>query len=315
MIIAVSGLTVDPNGNKGSAGSGKSTVTNRIVEKHKFVDIAFADAMKRFLREVLDFSEGQLWGPSEQRNAPDTRYPVGTPPENPREELMKVCDQEVLGELLGVRNFLTPRHALQTLGTQWGRSCYSDIWVAHAMRIARRVEEGHAVYDRQLGCRYHAEVEGVMETHKHVVFSDMRFRNEFEYVKARGGKVIRVVRPVAELTIGGAHQSENDLNDVPDGAFDYVLHAQANNLPDLLLRTDEMMDWLTGRIRHYDARDENVPPFKRDELISRALDGVVGYPKVAAAGAEYIQGLLGDAKPCCSLDTDGDGDCPVHPRK
>ena len=298
MIIAVSGLTVDPQGNKGSAGSGKSTVTKRIVEKHKFVDIAFADAMKRFLRDVLDFSEEQLWGPSDCRNAPDERYARpsggrfncwprtcsdcgaayedtahGTRYQGKLLEQRGVCPACGSSRWHGQSNrfdpalqeYLTPRHALQTLGTDWARSmCYPDIWVAYAMRIARRIEEGHAVYDPQLGCRYHAEVEGVMETHKHVVFSDMRFRNEFDYIKKHGGKVIRVVRPVAELTIGGAHQSENDLNDVPDDDFDYVLHAQADNLPDLLLRTDEMMDWLTGRIRNFDEKQADVPPFLRN---------------------------------------------------
>jgi hypothetical protein len=33
--------------------------------------------------------------------------------------------------------FLTPRHALQQLGTEWARSCFGDVWVQYTLRIAK----------------------------------------------------------------------------------------------------------------------------------------------------------------------------------
>ncbi|NEA50425.1 hypothetical protein [Streptomyces sp. SID10815] len=43
------------------------------------------------------------------------------------------------------------------------------------------------------------------------VITDVRFRNEAEEIKARGGQVIQVVRPSQALIDGAAHISENDL--------------------------------------------------------------------------------------------------------
>jgi hypothetical protein len=302
MIIAISGLTFDEAGNKGSAGAGKSTVCNRLVEKHSFVEVAFADPMKRFLREVLDFSEMQLWGPSELRNAPDSRYvrqPKGS-----------------LGTLNGLPNpaedvHLTARHALQTLGTEWARrECWPDIWAAYAMRIAKEILTNRIKYDHVEGATDGTNSLRGAEPPRGVVFSDMRFKNEFDYIKKNGGKVIRVVRPVPLLEVSSGHQSENDLNDVPDSEFDHVIYGQPNDTHDLCLQADRMVDWMRGRIRAYDAETENVPPFLREPMPT----GVeVGIGVANLRGVAKLE-LYSDKKQCCERDTDGDGDCPVHRR-
>jgi hypothetical protein len=147
--------------------------------------------------------------------------------------------------------YLTPRHALQTLGTDWGRACYGDVWVAYAMRVAQKRLEGACLYTPAEGLIVPTDRDTQDRDYvpwgssiKGVVFNDMRFKNEFEYVKKNGGKVIRVRRPVDKITISAAHQSENDLNDIPDDAFDYVIHGQPNNVLDLAARTDEMLELL-----------------------------------------------------------------------
>ena len=273
-IVAISGLTFDPKGNMGSAGAGKDTVANRLIEKHGFVKVGFADPMKRFVQDIFQFSDEQVWGESKFRNAPDERYfrrrsITGS-------ESIRVAEDgrfivETLAELAGrtateeelrageeanfekeSRVYLTPRHALQTLGTDWGRACYQDVWVAYAMRVAWKLLDptgpNMPQYDPVKGV-YYVQGWDIHKVVQHVVFSDMRFKNEFEYIKNNGGKVVRVRRPVDEITTPSSHQSENDLNDVPDDAFDYVIHGQPNDVHDLALRTDEMMDWLKGRIR------------------------------------------------------------------
>lgn len=54
----------------GRAGAGKNTVAT-MLGGH---EISFAEPLKRFCQEVFAFSDAQVWGPSECRNAPDERY-------------------------------------------------------------------------------------------------------------------------------------------------------------------------------------------------------------------------------------------------
>ena len=113
-------------GLSGFAGTGKDTVADILVERHNYVKVSMADPLKRFCCDALDFSTDQLWGPSELRNKPDDRY------------------KRKSGEKL------TPRYALQTLGTEWGRDCYPDIWVDYAIDVAERLfDDPHLVYSAQ----------------------------------------------------------------------------------------------------------------------------------------------------------------------
>ena len=58
----------------GQANSGKDTVASYFVNNHNFVQVALADPLKRLGSKVFEFTEEQLWGPSEYRNALDPRY-------------------------------------------------------------------------------------------------------------------------------------------------------------------------------------------------------------------------------------------------
>ena len=58
----------------GQANSGKDTVAGYFVNNHNFVQVALADPLKRLGSKVFEFTEEQLWGPSEYRNALDPRY-------------------------------------------------------------------------------------------------------------------------------------------------------------------------------------------------------------------------------------------------
>jgi hypothetical protein len=142
----------------GRAGSGKDTVASMIPGA---VRMSFAEPLKRFCMEVFGWTEAQVFGPSELRNVPDPRYVRHT------------------GELL------TPRHALQTLGTEWGRGCSEDVWA-------------------QLGVR-----RALASPADVVVITDCRFVNEARAVRSVGGEVWRVVRPGAGLVgAAGLHASE-----------------------------------------------------------------------------------------------------------
>lgn len=213
----------------GNAGSGKDTVADHLVKNHGFVKVALADPLKRICREVFNFSEEQLWGPSEKRNEPDKRYPRTTG--IVASEVMKmdgVSDVHIVGGPWGPpvyerTVYLTPRHALQQLGTEWGRACYPNIWVEYALRVAIDILKERRGYSAQGGLM----PDGGGDRPRGVVIPDVRFRNEVDAIRAAGGKVWRVSREGAGLQGDAAkHQSETDLDTIPRDLF---AHHVSNN--------------------------------------------------------------------------------------
>jgi hypothetical protein len=151
-IIALTGL----------AGSGKSTVAEMIGG----MQLAFAQPMKEFCAQLFGFDDAQLYGPSSERERPSPyfRRPNGEP--------------------------LTPRYALQTLGTEWGRNCDPDVWVKAGVQRALRLAE-------DAGNPLHS-----------IVITDLRFVNEARAVREAGGQVWRVDRPGL---MRGNHPSELEI--------------------------------------------------------------------------------------------------------
>jgi len=141
----------------GQAGSGKSTIAAELAAQGYTV-VKFAGPLKAMLR-ALGLSDAEIEGELKERP----------------------CAQ--LGGC-------TPRHAMQTLGTEWGRNLIdADIWVAawqHAVR-------------------------GVLASGGRVVVDDCRFRNELAAAMRLGGIAVRLVRDGAGTV---AHASETGLDAV-----------------------------------------------------------------------------------------------------
>jgi hypothetical protein len=199
----------------GAAGSGKSTAADALVARG-WVQVAQADPIKRFCAQVFGFTEEQLWGPSEARNAVDERY--DTPAEwyaawdRLREHAGAWLDELAeepnadasLQRWFGSLAFepISPRTTLQTLGVEWGRSRDAMIWT----RVAIRDSEV-AIWRGAPG----------------VVVPDIRFRSELDAFKAAGALAVRIVRPGAGLSgEAGQHSSETEMAGIPDEAFDVV---------------------------------------------------------------------------------------------
>lgn len=94
----------------------------------------------------------------------------------------------------------TPRHAMQTLGSEWGRALIGpDLWID----LARR------------------EIVQTMALGVSVVVDDVRFENEAAMIRALGGMVLGLSRPG---TGGGDHVSEAgvaaDLTYANDGGIE-----------------------------------------------------------------------------------------------
>ncbi|HEX9135893.1 MAG TPA: hypothetical protein VF905_02970, partial [Nitrospirota bacterium] len=115
------------------SGSGKTLTAGHVTRRHKFVEMAFADSIKRFLVQVYGWSEETLWGDSNLRNIPDPRYPRDHGPFLDGRCTCCGGGQE--------QCFLTPRFALTSLGTGWGRMCFADTWVVKTIRESKLMME------------------------------------------------------------------------------------------------------------------------------------------------------------------------------
>ncbi len=157
----------------GLAGCGKTTAALALVSQAGWGRVSFADPIRDMLR-ALGVTSHQM---ANLKNEP---LP-----------------------LLGGQ---TPRWAMQTLGTEWGRTHISpNLWV-NATRA--RIEE----------------IFRVSEATRGVVLDDCRFANEALMVRSMGGRVVRITRP--GLTAMN-HASEQG---VPDALVDLTIE---NNHTDL----------------------------------------------------------------------------------
>lgn len=193
----------------GVAGAGKSTSAGFLVAERGLVEISLADEMKRICRTVYGFTEEQLWGPSEMRNAPDERF---------------VREVEIRGGEQCVE-YLTPRYALQKLGTEWGRHCYVDTWVDIVIRTAEKLLSHARIEGTRVPQYTYTAPGGLVGIRPHagmapiegVVVADVRYPNEALAIQKAGGKVFKLSRRAAGLGgTAGSHTSETSIGRVQE---------------------------------------------------------------------------------------------------
>jgi len=144
-------------GISGKKGSGKDTAGKALCEKLGFKEIKFATPLKLMLGALLWYRGAD---------------------EHLIERMLDGDLKEVPSPLLNGR---TPRYAMQTLGTEWGRNLiHEDLWIDTFQDKAK-------TFDR-------------------VVNTDTRFPNEVGKIFDMDGIVIKVERDV--LASGDEHPSE-----------------------------------------------------------------------------------------------------------
>jgi hypothetical protein len=143
-------------------GSGKSEAARALKDSHNL--IKFADPLKQMLRAFyrdLGINSEEI----ERRIEGD---------------LKEIPDKALCGQ--------SPRRAMITLGTEWGRNLiHSDLWI-HALETKIR-----------------------SYPNTNFVLDDVRFENEADAVRRLGGKIVRIVGR------GGStvkHESENGIAQV-----------------------------------------------------------------------------------------------------
>ena len=131
----------------GARGCGKTMIAKTLEAQCGWKRIRFADGIKRML--------GALCLTAEQLDGGDKEIPAD--------------------QLCGA----TPRWALQSLGTEWGRNLiHPDLWVIALFRYVEKMRWQRA-YSR-------------------VVIDDVRFPNEVNAIRERGGEIWVVRRPSVE---------------------------------------------------------------------------------------------------------------------
>lgn len=136
-------------------------------------------------------------------------------------------EKEVPSELLGGK---TPRHAMQALGETWGRQAIDkEIWI----RIwEKTIPSGNVVVD------------------------DLRYPNEAELVRNRGGTIVRILRP--DVQVDTSHPSEQHVESIE---ADYVVvndHGVVElrgQISDIYKRRRTGLEWTPWDRTHADAEE------------------------------------------------------------
>jgi hypothetical protein len=205
MIIGVSGF----------ARSGKDTVADHLVRHHGFQKHGFAYPVKAMAQIAFGFSSEQLFGSLKETE--DKRYRFsgycfqcrrGCSTRIPSKGWHCNCCGEYYPE------FITPRLVLQTLGTEWGRTLYPNIWVDAALRE-------------------------ILEKGNDWAIADVRFRNELHGIQDKGGSVIRLKRGEQRFR----HASESEMTEIEDSEFDLCID-NTGTLEELYRTVDEAMPGL-----------------------------------------------------------------------
>jgi hypothetical protein len=165
----------------GRARSGKDTVAARLVERHGFTRVAFADPLKRMAETVSPF--------------------VPTSP--------------------GVVVQLAP--LIRDVGWEYAKDRYPEV-----RRLLQWI--GHTVRDLDPEFWVRVALHSVEAAPGPVVVTDVRYPNEAEALRARGFRMVRVVRPGQDLV--SSHVSETALDRYP---------------PDLRVLNDGTLDDLRER--------------------------------------------------------------------
>ena len=155
----------------GAAGCGKSTVAD-ILTAFSYSRLKFSQPLKDMLKSIgltNEHTEGKL--------------------------------KEVPCDLLSGR---TPRHAMQTLGTEWARDMMDkDFWLNIWKSKVLDARNGIYLFDN-------------------VVAEDCRFKNEAALIKSLGGELWVIKRPGYELN---GHSSETEMGEIKG---DYTIHNHGN---------------------------------------------------------------------------------------
>jgi len=195
----------------GKARHGKDTFANYLVDIFsseygiEFKTTAFAHRLKQMCLEHFNLTRDQLWGNAKED---PTKYKKQGPPQG---AAVRYDDGRGLPPW-----YWTPREIMQEIGSFY-RKIDSDFWV-------RKVDEDW----KYNNC-------------PDLVITDVRHKNESDFVKNKGGILIKIVRKDLIEIHGMDHVSEVALDDMPDDYFDIIINNDGS-LEDLQISAFQTAD-------------------------------------------------------------------------
>jgi hypothetical protein len=174
----------------GKARAGKDTLANFLIDyfkdnyNKKFLRLAFADELKNMCKDHFNLTDDQLWG--DHKETPDKRYYKGISPNNCGLGLSKLPS-----------SYWTAREIMQEMGTFYRKISY-DFWLDKI--------------DNHISTLNERDFQGV-------IITDVRYKNESEYIK-ENGVLIKIVRDDKAVIHGSDHASEVSLDSLPESYFD-----------------------------------------------------------------------------------------------
>jgi hypothetical protein len=173
----------------GYKGHGKDSVGEFLRRSHGYTLTSFARPLKTMLQVGLGLTSEQTDG--------------------------------ALKEVVDPRYGVTPRHLMQTLGTEWGRDCVSkDIWVQ-------------------------ATRQQLLDSVAPIAVTDVRFVNEAEMILSLGGFLLYVDRP--GVNIDSSHPSEQGVHAILERYGAQTFHlTNDGTLDDLEVRVALTLSAING---------------------------------------------------------------------
>lgn len=154
----------------GPKQSGKDTTVDYLVGKYGFSRYAFADPIKRGMQQMLGFTDEQLWGTDEQKEAIDPFWGISA------------------------------RRMLQLVGTELFQF---DI---HKYTKPGEFDVNRSVWVHRFKKEYDEKI--LVNPGLKVAISDMRFMHEAQFIRNMGGIIIKIHRPSIERKDTHASEAE-----------------------------------------------------------------------------------------------------------
>lgn len=165
---------------------GKTTVAKYLISKYGYETVILARTLKRMLEVFLQ----------------DLGYTS-----HYAQEMIYGTRKEIVIPELGV----TPRHLMQTLGTEWARTyVHPDVWI--------KICTANLIKNQPY------------------VSEDIRFLNEGEAFREAGFKIVKIINP--RVPIIRNHASEGELDNY---SFDYVI-INDGTIEDLYKKIDILLE-------------------------------------------------------------------------
>jgi hypothetical protein len=233
----------------GVIGSGKSTLGDALARRFGIKAVAFADPLKCAVQAALGISTEDLWGPTHTRDNLYKEFPTSGwcfdcagYCQGPERELslFKLDDDEEVARVRKAAEdrldywlcpgchatypgFVNAREALKTLGTNWGRTYSTEMWVRRTFTA--------------------------MSEHESYVITDCRFHNERRLARKHGGVNVLLLRNLESST--SPHASEAEVREAAQdrAQFNVVLDNREGTAADNFARLVDELRWLGEKRR------------------------------------------------------------------